>query len=299
VEVAIGGVTREGKYVGGGYAGGGVRSGPNGEFHIFGVLPGKYALIVPPEETSGFVGDPVIFDISEGDASGVELKVRKGASISGVAVIEGTNDPKVLSKLSQVNLLAYVRPAGSNAPPMPVGRRPFKVNADGGFRIEGLQAGKAMIMVIPPPEMRGLTLARIEHNGAPAPEGVEVNPGEQVTGVRLILVHGTLAIRGEVKIVGAAFPAGQRFRATARRVDQPMQYSPSGDVDARGQFLIENLAPGEYEVGVAPFFLGDGQPLSPEIRRLISSVKERVVLSGGNQQSVTLVIDLSRKEGDR
>jgi protocatechuate 3,4-dioxygenase beta subunit len=300
VEVAIGGVTKEGRYVGGGFGVGAARSGPNGEFRMFGVLPGKYALIVPPEESSGFVGDPVIFDISEGDASGVELRVRKGASISDVAVIEGTNDPKVLSKLSQVNLLAYVRPTGTNAPSMAVGRRPFKVNADGGFRIEGLQAGKAMIIVMPPPEMRGLTLARIEHDGAPALEGVEVNPGEQVTGVRLVLVHGTLAIRGEVKIVGAAFPAGQRFRATARRVDQPMQNTAGGDVDARGQFVIENLAPGEYEIGVAAFFgPGDGQPLSPEIRRLISSVKERVVLSGGNQQSVTLVIDLSRKEGDR
>src|SRR5262245_41260814 len=250
VEVAIGGVTREGRYTGG-YAGNGARSGPNGEFSLFGVLPGRYALLVQPEERSGFVGAPVIFDITEGDATGLELRVRKGASISGVAVIEGTNDPKVLSKLSQVQVLASIRRTSLNAPPAPFGRRPFKVNADGGFRIEGLQAGMAMIMIIPPQEMRGLTLGKIEHNGAPAPL-IEVNPGEHVIGVRLVLVYGSLTIRGEVKIVGGAVLAGQKFRAIASRVDQPMQDFHGGDVDARGQFVIENLVPGEYEIRVTP-----------------------------------------------
>jgi hypothetical protein len=298
VEVVIGGVTREGRYAGG-YAGSGVRSGPNGELRMFGVLPGKYALLVPPEESGGFVGDPVIFDISEGDAHGVELRVRKGASISGMAVIEGTNDPNVLSKLSQVHLLASIRPTGSNAPPMAVGRRPFKVNADGSFRIEGIQSGKAIIIATPPPDMRGLMVGRIEHNGAPAPEGIEVNPGEQVTGVRLVLVYGALTLRGEVKIVGGAFSAGQKFRAIARRVDQPMQNLPGGDVDARGQFVIENLAPGEYEIRVLPSFNQNNERLDPQIMRLFASVKERVYVGGGNQQTVTIVIDLSRVERDR
>jgi hypothetical protein len=301
VEVAIGGVTREGRYTGG-YAADVARSGPNGEVVLFGVLPGRYALLVQPEESSSFVGAPVIFDLSEGDATGLELRVRKGASISGVAVIEGTSDPNVLSKLSQVNVLAVIRRESSNAPPMPFGRRLFKVNADGGFRIEGLQAGKAMIVIIPPPEMRGLTLGKIEHNGAPSPL-IEVNPGEQVTGVRLVLVYGSLTLHGEVKIVGGDVPAGQKFRAIARRVDQPMQDFHSGDVDARGRFVIENLVSGEYEIRVTPTYNPDGQTLSSEIMRRIYSVKERVlervVLSGANQQPITLLIDLSQKESDR
>jgi hypothetical protein len=302
VELAIGGLSSDGKYTSN-YAGDVARSGSNGEFVLFGALPGRYALLVQPEESSGFVGAPVIFDISEGDATGLELKVSKGASISGVAVIEGTNDPNVLSKLSQVNLFAYIRRESSNAPPAPFGRRSFKVNAGGGFRIEGLQAGKARIILFPPPELRGLTLGRIEHNGAPAPEGIEVNPGEQVTGVRLVLVYGSLTLRGEVKIVGGEVPAGQKFRAIARRMDQPTHDSHAGDVDARGQFVIENLVPGEYEIRVTPSYNPDGPQLSPEIMRRIYSVKERilerVVLSGANQQPITLVIDLSQKEGDR
>jgi carboxypeptidase family protein len=298
VEVFVGGVTAEGR-VSGGYAGSGTQSGPNGEFSIFGVVPGRYALIVQPEEINGFIGDPVIFDLSEGDATGLEIKVRKGASISGVAVIEGTNDPKVLSKLSQVNLRAYFRSTSSNTPPMLMGRRAFKVGPDGGFHIEGLQAGKAMIIVAPPPDLRGLTLGRMERNGAPAPEGIDLDQGEQVTGVRLVLVYGSLTLRGEVKIIGGAFPTSARFVAVARSVDQAMQNSRSGEVDARGHFAIENLSPGEYEVMVRPFPGLDPQQLSQELMRRFSSVKERVVLSGANQQPIALVIDLSQKENNR
>jgi hypothetical protein len=78
-----------------------------------------------------------------------------------------------------------------------------------------------------------------------------------------------------------------------------MQGLRGGEVDARGQFVIENLAPGEYEVRVTPTFNPDGQQLSPEIRRRFSSAKEKVVLTGANQQPITLVIDLSQKERDR
>src|SRR5262245_3286981 len=299
VEVAVGGVMRDGRYAGG-YVGSGARSGPNGEFRLFGVLPGKYAILARPDELSGggFISDPVIVDIGEDTVTGVEVRVRQGASISGVVVIEGTNDQKIQAKLSQVGLSAFIRSTGQG-PPAPQSRGFARVNADGSFRIGGLQSGKVGISMIGSSDMRGLAIARIERNGAPAPEGIEVDAGEQVTGVRVVLVYGTLAIRGEFKIVGGAAPAGYKFYATARRVDQPAQNLSGAEIDARGQFVIDNLPPGEYEIGVSPFFNPDGQQLYPEIRRLISSVKERVVLSGGNQQSVTLVVDLSRKEGDK
>jgi protocatechuate 3,4-dioxygenase beta subunit len=298
VEVVLGGVTRDGRYAGG-YGGSGERSGPNGDFRLFGVLPGKCAILARPNDPGGggFISDPVIVDIGEDTVTGVEVRVRQGASISGVVVIEGTNDPKIQAKLSQVRLSAFVRSTGQG--PSVSSSGSDRVNADGSFRIGGLQSGKASISMSGSPDTRGLVIARIERNGAPASEGIEVDAGEQVTGVRVVLVYGTLAIRGEFRIIGGALPAGYKFYASARRVDQLGRISRGADIDARGQFVIENLPPGEYEIRVIPSFFPDGQPLSPEIRRLISSVKERVILSGGNQQSVTLVVDLSRKEGDR
>src|SRR5262245_1576928 len=300
VEVVIGGLTKDGKYAGG-YSGIGGRSGPNGEFRMFGVLPGKYAILARPDDMrggGGFISEPVIFDISEGDATGVELKVSRGASISGVATIEGTNDPKALAKLSQVTLTGYTRPTAPG-PPAPPSRVMIKVNTDGSFLVNGLQPGKAVISLVQSPNVRDLSIGRIERNGAPANDGIEIAAGEQVTGIRIVLVHGSLSLRGEVKIVGGSLPAGYRFFATARRPDLSPQNSRGAEVDARGQFVFENMPPGEYEIGVAPIFNQDGQPLSQEIRQLISSVKVKVVVSSNNQQPVTLLIDLSRKEGDR
>jgi len=301
VAVMVGGVTKDGRYDGIS-AGGGARSGPNGEFRIFGALPGKYAILARPGQTSGseFISDPVIVDVGEDTVTGVEVRVQRSASISGFVVIEGTNDPKVRAKLSQVSLMAFVRSASQV--PSPSNEVFGSVNADGSFRFSGLQPGKVSIFVDSFSNVRDLLVSRIERNGAPVSGGIEVEAGEQVTGVRIILVHGALAIRGELRFIGGTLPAGCLLRAVARRVDQPSQSQPYVDIDARGQFVIENLPPGEYEIIITPFFHSDGPPgqrPGPEIARRISSIRERVVLSGGNQQPVTIEIDLSRKEGDR
>src|SRR5262245_5004028 len=296
VEVVVGGVWDDGSSSGNS-ASAEVWTGPTGEFRMFGVLPGKYELFVRVEEGSGFVSDRVIFDISEGNAHGIELKVRQGASISGVVVIEGTNDPNVLAKLSQVSVGAEIDLANTNLP-SPVESGSVRVNADSGFRISGLQAGKAMITKGLP---KGLAAARIEHNGAPVyEEGIEMRAGEQVTGIRVVLVHVdcTLTLRGDMKVVGGAVPAGLGFYVLARRTDQNAYCSRGAETDARGRFVIENLGLGEYEIGVVPIPRA-GVELSPEIMRRFSSVKQKVVVGSNNQQPVTLVVDLSRKEGDK
>jgi carboxypeptidase family protein len=291
VEVAVGALTKEGKYVGG-YGVSGARSGPNGEFHIIGALPGKQAILARPDgQNGGFISDPVIVDIGEGALTGVEVRVRQGATISGVVVIEGTNDPKVHAKLSQIGLSASVRSTSPGSRTLTRGGT-SRVNADGSFRFSGLQPGKVIIAVS---NTRDLAMSRIERNGSPAIDGIEVAAGEQVTGVRVVLAYSTLAIRGEFRVIGGSLLAGYRFFAAPRRVDQTAPNPPGAEIDARGQFVIENLAPGEYEIGVIPFFYPGGQPLSPEIRRLISSVKERVILSGGNSPPIVLTLDLSRK----
>jgi Carboxypeptidase regulatory-like domain len=269
-----------------------LQSGPNGEFRFFGLLPGKYALFVRPRFNDGFISEPVIFDISDGDATGIELKVRQGtASISGVVVIEGANDPKVLAKLPQVYVVTSIDLAdpklGSSVEMLPV-----KVNTDGSFRINGVPAGKVKIRRWNQ-DHTDFLVARIEHNGTPAGKGIEIDAGEQVTGVRIVLHYGALTLRGEMKFIGGTLPDGYQFAVMARRTDQNVQYERGAVIDARGQFTIENLAPGEYEISVIPGHR------DPEIRRRFSSVKKRVFVGSGNQQPVTFVVDLSRKEEDK
>ena len=303
VSFRVGGLSQDGKLTGG-WAETGELSRANGEFHLGVVARGKYAILVSADggRDSGFISEPVIFDLSEGDVSGVEVKVRQAGSINGVVVIEGTNDPKILSKLSQIKISSFYRSIKSTlAERMPIasGIADVKVNADGGFHIDGLQPGNIFIRARPSLDIRGLTVARIERNRAPTYAGINVGAGEQVTDVRIVMVYSALAIRGEVKVVGGALPADLKFSATARRVDQPAQALLSADVDARGQFLIEGAPPGDYEIGIFPRSTPYSEQLAPQTMRLISSLKERVVVAGDDPQPIVLVIDLSLKEENK
>jgi Carboxypeptidase regulatory-like domain len=283
---------------------GGELSGPNGEFHMRVVSPGKYALWADAVGRFGsrYTSEPVIFDVSEVEVTGVEVKVRQAGSISGDVVIEGTSDPKISSKLSQIRIGSFYRSIKSTLTermPIVSAIADVKVNADSGFRIDGLQPGNVFIEVKPSPEIRGLTVARIESNGRITNDGLNIGAGEQVTGVRVVMVYSALAIHGEVKVVGGALPAGLKLTVAALRVDQSERTTLSADVDARGQFLIESVQAGEYEVVLFPRGSPSSEQLDPQIGRRISSLKERVVVAGDNPQPILFMIDLSRKEENK
>jgi hypothetical protein len=292
VEISLGLGSDDGRYYVGG--GPGVRSRANGEFQLKGLAPGKYGVFPRGDGNNDFFGEPASCDLSEGDAIGVEVKVRLGGSISGFVVIEGTKDPMALAKLPQLYLYASVRPDQSKTPRMD---NP-KINPDGSFSIRGLPPCNVNILFYPRLEHRGLALARIERNGAPVRDGIKVSAGEYVTDMQVVLTYATVALRGEVKIIGDALPAGQRLHANVKRMDRPQQGFPAAEVDARGQFLIEGLIPGEYEVTVGPALYSGADPVDPRVRLAFSSVKERVLLNSETQR-VTFVVDLSRKEGNR
>lgn len=234
----------------------------------------------------------VVIDLNDSDMTGVEVKLRQGASISGVVVIEGTSAPDILSKLSQVNLLAFVK---SVSPTLVILPRAAKVLADGSFRVIGLPPGKAVIWVNLSPDVRGLSVSRIEYNGA-ADDEIEVGVGDHLTGVRVVLGYSAYKLRGQLKIIGGAPPAGARFRAIAVKVSNPMQSTPAADVDDQGQFVFEYMAPGEYEIRVFPIFAPDGERGDLQTIQLISSFKARAVVTGASSEPVILVVDLGRKE---
>ncbi|MBX3279515.1 MAG: carboxypeptidase regulatory-like domain-containing protein [Acidobacteria bacterium] len=278
-------------------------AGPNGEFRIEGLRNGRFQIVaggndfiiatpvsgVAPGPSASGYSDPVTVDVLDGDVSGIELRVRQGASVSGIAVVEGTEDPAVLERLSQAMVFAFTRPP-EGAPPTPI-TTSARIGPDRTFRFNGVRPGRLQINAsMPRSEGGSLTLARVERDGVPQPEGIEVGPGEQIAGVRLVFVYGNGVVRGQVNVINGALPEGAMLTVYARRLGggRSMGGAPSR-VDARGQFVIEGLAPGEYELETSINI--QGPPQQPEALRRLPKARQRISIANGQVLQVFLVMD--------
>src|SRR5262245_57306975 len=270
------------------------RSNAEGEFQIKGVAPGKYAVYARTLPKSELFSDPVFYEITDGGVQGVELRIHRGGSISGSVVIEGSNDV-ARAKLSQLQIIGHQR---LERPYIPLGD-PTGLNADGSFRIEGLQSGKINLSLIADQKLGGFLVKRIERDGVQQPDGIEISPGENVSNVRVFVEYGNLTLRGEVKIVGGKLPPSRWIYANAIRLNESQPRACGANVDARGQFIFENLLPGEYEVRLVSLVYQPGEPQDKGLSKLISGVRQKVSLGGAGHAPITLVVDLSRKEGDQ
>jgi hypothetical protein len=271
------------------------RSNDNGEFRIEGLGPGRFAAFVVATEQTDFYSDPAIFEVSESDVSGLEIKVRRGASISGLAVIEGANDADALARGPRLELRAFVQAEGVSAPIL----APILINPDGSFRVTGLRPGKVRISLGGYPPPKGFALLRVEREGAVQRDGVEVGAGETVSGVRVFIGYGTGVVRGEVVIQGGTLTPDMRLRVTARRLDSNGPVTAGNVPDARGRFSLEGLVPGEYELTVSlmivtPFAPGAPPPPARGLPRTLA--KQNVTVTNGTETQVTLVADLGAKD---
>src|SRR5262249_24635709 len=90
VSLGLGHLTNEGKSGGAWGQNSSWRADANGEFELDGILPGRYAVfVVDNGDGSSLYGDPVPFEVSDSDVSDIQIKLRRGAVISGTVTIEG------------------------------------------------------------------------------------------------------------------------------------------------------------------------------------------------------------------
>jgi len=137
---------------------------------------------------------------------------------------------------------------------------------------------------------KGVALLRVEHNGVEVKE-FSVNPGDQISGVRLVFAYGNGVIAGRVEVKGGSMPA--RMQVSCRREGgsatlEPIRFT---EVDGRGQFVIENLTQGTYKL-----FL-DVYPYSENAIKL-PTIDQIVTVAGEGRHEVTFVVDLASKEKD-
>jgi Carboxypeptidase regulatory-like domain len=232
-------------------------SGTEGEFRIEGLARGKYSVYIVQDAQNPlmteYYSEPATFEITTTDATGLEIKLQRGASINGQIVLDGAANAGVLASLRvNASVRSNTGSAGGGR-----GSNPASVMSDGVFRVAGLAPGRVSLNLSEannPGPFSGLQILRIEKDGAELQSGLEVTAGEQVIGVRIVAAYGTSSIRGVVKVEGGTLTQGMRLMVMARRTDGASGSGGRGggmmpaQVDAQGQFQIERLVAGTYEV---------------------------------------------------
>jgi Carboxypeptidase regulatory-like domain len=279
---------------------GNAKTDAQGNFRLAGLPAGRYSLSLSPDIdflTGGieYYIDEATFEIANGNAAGIEVRAKRGASISGVVVPESSTAPALRNKIGQMVLSASVSRKESQPSSFDLfsNQRTAKIGSDGRFRIAGLSPGEVEFGFF---TLTGgnPTVARVERDGGEVRGKLEIRPGEAITGVRIVVAYGTGVIRGQVDVDGGKLPEGSRIIVTANRTGGTN--SGQAEVDNKGRFTIQNLVDGEYELvaraigNTVPTPDGLISPPQPDM----PSATERVRITGGGETQVTIKLNMSK-----
>jgi protocatechuate 3,4-dioxygenase beta subunit len=279
----------------------GTPTNSQGEFRLEGVEPGHYAVFIMnrfdfvTNSSSGpsVFSDPLPFDVVDGDITNLEVKAQQGLSVSGVVVPDGITDQKVLAKISSLKIGATVIPTQGSLRVMPEGHS-GTIGLDGSFQMGGFRPGKVSLYLTGSSgyDTKGFSITRVERGGVPQTTGLDLQPGENVSTVRILLAYGSGVIRGQVKSEGGTLPSEAMMFISLTRDGLPTR--SSAQVDSRGQFVIDGLPAGTYEVNLQAVlpFPGDNMPRGMPIRQ-----KQVVTVTEGADSTVLFTLDLTKKEG--
>jgi hypothetical protein len=273
-----------------------------GEFRFENLATGPYTLTVA--NLAAFTGgsgnelysEPLPFEISNSDALGLVLKMSRGTTLSGTAVLDGVREPQAAAKLTGLMLVGMPEvnkvDSALDSLSMMSGMAMGTVNGDGSFQLKGVRPGKYRLTVQSMVD-KTLSLLRIEQNGVPV-ETVDVPSVAPVAGVRVVMGIGSAIISGRVEVRGT-LPPGARIQVMAQSVTAAgaAARNNAARVDASGKFSFEGLLPGAYEISVASISLPGNQPV------LFESAKQTITLADKARQALILYIDLKEKEKDQ
>ncbi|HEX8475427.1 MAG TPA: carboxypeptidase-like regulatory domain-containing protein [Pyrinomonadaceae bacterium] len=271
---------------------GGQMSGARGEWKLEGIVPGRYALVAHLDNQSDMYGEQATFEVTEADVSNVVVKMQRGTSLSGVAVIEGGGDQAALARLSRLSI--YIHPFEGGDAPGSFLTLTGRVNPNRSFYIGGIRPGKVRLGLLGTPETKGFTLVRVERaNGVVPPDGIDLSSGTPATDVRLILAYGNAVVRGQVRIENGVLPANANMMVSGRRVgsEPGAGFVRASRVDARGAFVLDGLAAGEYELVLNVFVPNSGQQTH--------NLRQRVTVGSSGETSLTFVLDLKANAEER
>lgn len=293
VSVAVGSMTAGGRRFDGTISGG-AKTDERGEFVVRGLLPGDWGVWASAGDIYGGGGaagtgysDPAVFEVTDSDVSGLEIKMRRGAEVSGVLTLEGTSDPAVTARFRELRFGAWVNTGdASTGVPNYVS---IQTGADGSFRVTGLRPGRLMLD-LEWPRPKGFSLLYVKRDGVEQREGLEIRAGERVRNVQVAYAYGNAVIRGEVQFRGGPRPAGVTYAIHALRPGGAIAGEPAV-LDSLGRFTIENLSAGEYELSMSDW--------SPNASNRSPLAKAAVTVPAEGEVKATLVYDMTPKKEEQ
>ena len=256
-----------------------------GQFSFEDVGPGQYAVIGEPTPTSSLRAERVTFVVTDRAVTDLVVKTVRTSSMSGVVVLERTQNKTSLTEFGPLFLRSYSPSNGGIVDSA-------QVAVDGSFHMAGLRAGINNLTLGarfgPPP--KGLTISRVERDGVVQSSGIEIKDDEIVTGVRVILKYSNGTISGSVKVANGELPPNAQVSVwLSNPQGQPRSFQTAPFVDSRGHFIIEGVADGTYEINATV--------MVPGVRSRTPTAKQQVVVSDGNAPETTLTVDLTPDPG--
>lgn len=268
-------------------------SSAKGEFRIENLQPGSYeAAAVTIKPGNEYYVDPITFEVRNGDVAGLEIRLKRGATINGFVVVEGATSPDIGAKLSQTAMTAQVKgPDGiDSSDEMMMGLGAGRVAADGTFRITGLRPGRAVIRASNTGyDSPGLKVARVEHNGVDAREGIEVSAGQIVTGVRVVMMLASGTIHGKINLPGGRLEESSYLNVRVYESGSSEQIAGAQRKED-GSFVVGNLIPGTYDIEAVVIAHGPGQ------KEIGSSGRQTVTVTADMAAEVTLSVTMKPKD---
>lgn len=261
-----------------------VRSNSDGEFTLEKLPAGKYSVSIQPSPESNLRAESVKFDLVDQDVTGLVIKTSSGASLSGTVVLERTREGNTGAAPAWLSVYLRNEVQGSSYS----SNQSTEIKPDGSFQVGGLTAGTVGFSVgawSPTRNAAPIPILRVERDGVLQPNGIQLQAGEHVTGIRVIAAYSSGSIRGVVKAENGPLPPSAQLVVTLAKVGDTSPNGGGNGADARGRFLIEGLATGTYELTVTAYV--------PEWRQRPRTTKQMVTVTDGAVTDVLMTIDLT------
>lgn len=268
---------------------GGGRVRPDGSFTVSNVTPGTYTLTVNTAMGMGPGSDEAEFatmriTVGNEDLSGINLMTHKGATVTGAVVAaEGS-----AGTLNTAGVTVMQQPARFGMM-MGMAMRPGRVEADGTFRIAGVN-GERLFRVngLPPNWM----LKAVLLNGADITDKpMEFKGDEEVDGVQIVVTDRVPEVNGRVTDARGEPTRDYTviiFPEDRSKWDFPSRYVRSGRADQDGLFKIRALPPDTEYLAVAVDYIEDGEGGDPEFLEQMRNRATHLTIGDGEIKALDL-----------